>query len=332
MPTEESAASLLSLEHMREAAEVVDPVFLCSPQIMSESLNERLGMRLMLKIETLNPIRSFKGRGTEYFVHRLGSATQPLACASAGNFGQGLAYAARARGIPLQVFAAETANPLKVKRMRRLGAEVTLAGADFDAAKLAAREAAARNGWRFVEDGHEPAIAEGEGTIAIELCGWPESFDAVLVPLGNGALINGIGRWMKAHSPATRVIGVCAANAPAMERSWRAGALLTTATAATIADGIAVRVPVPAALDEMRHTVDEIVLVGEDAIRRAMWLLLRDAGVVAEPAGAVGVAAARALGERLAGKLVATPIGGSNVAPELLASLPALATDTAADE
>lgn len=320
MPHEPADASPLSLEHIEEAAVVVDPVFLRSPQLFCDGLSERLGMRIVCKVETLNPIRSFKGRGTGYFVHRLGGDTRPLVCASAGNFGQGLAYAARARGIPLHVFAATSANPAKVAHMRQLGAEVLLVGEDFDAAKDAAR-AAARQGWRFVEDGHEPAIAEGAGTIAVELCQWPERFDAVLVPVGNGALINGIGRWMKARAPGTRIIGVCAAGAPAMERSWRAGTLVTTPTIATIADGIGVRIPVPAALEAMRHTVDEMVLVTEDELRQAMRLLLDDAGILAEPAGAAGIAAARRLREQLNGQLVAVPICGSNVAPGLLADL-----------
>jgi threonine dehydratase len=321
MPQEPEEHTPILLEHIAEAAAVVDPVFLHSPQLYCEQLSERLGMRLVCKVETLNPIRSFKGRGADFFVHQLGGEKQPLVCASAGNFGQGLAYAARRRGIPLHVFAATSANPVKVERMRRLGAEVMLSGDDFDAAKLTARAAAEREGWRFVEDGHEPAISEGAGTIAVELCQWPERFDVVLVPVGNGALINGIGTWMKVHSPTTRVIGVCAAGAPAMERSWRAGRLVTMPSIATIADGIGVRIPVPAAIDVMRHIVDEMVLIAEDELRQAMRLLLDDAGLVAEPAGAAGIAAALHLREALRGQLVAVPICGSNVAPGLMEEL-----------
>jgi threonine dehydratase len=198
---------------------------------------------------------------------------------------------------------------------------VVLAGEDFDAAKLAARAIAEREGWHYVEDGREQAIAEGAGTIAVELCAWPEQFDVLLVPVGNGALINGIGRWMKARSPATRIVGVCAAGAPAMERSWRSSTLVTTPAIATIADGIGVRVPVPEALEAMRQTVDDMVLVSEDELRQAMRLLLDDAGLLAEPAGAAGIAAALHLRDDLRGQFVAVPICGSNVAPGLLAEL-----------
>jgi threonine dehydratase len=314
---------------VREAAGVIDPAFTNTPQFVSDPLSDLLGLRLLCKVETLNPIRSFKGRGTEYLLHRLtrggaedagGAEAGPpreLVCGSAGNFGQGLAYAARRRGVPVTVFAAETASALKVARMRQLGARVVLAGRDFDAAKEAARDHAARHpAARFIEDGHEPAIAEGAGTIALELDRWPEPIDVALVPLGNGALLAGIGLWLKAHRPATRVVGVCAAGAPAMAEAWRLGRAVTAPAAATIADGIAVRVPVPAALDDLRGAMDEVLLVDDAAIVEAMRLLFDSLGVVVEPAGAVGVAAALVHRARLAGQLVATPLCGGNLTSE----------------
>ena len=297
------------------AARAIDPVFLHSPQLAFPALSETLGVDLTVKVETLNPIRSFKGRGTGWLVHELEGAT-PLVTASAGNFGQGLAYAARARDIAVTVFAAETANPLKLERMRRLGAEVVLAGRDFDAAKDAARAHAERRGHRFVEDGCEREIAEGAGTIALEMLGGGASFDAILAPVGNGSLIIGIGSWMKQHSPATRVIGVCATGAPAMARSWRSGRVETTEAAETIADGIAARVPVPQALAEMTGVVDDMLLVEDREILAAMRLLVSHTGLVVEPAGAAGVAALLTDPERFRGQRVATPLCGGNVTEE----------------
>lgn len=300
----------LDLSRIEEAARVVDPVFRDTPQFISDGL--LAGVRVLLKVETVNPIRSFKGRGTDYFIHRLAERV-PLVCASAGNFGQGLAWAARARDVPLTVFAATTASPLKVTRMRRLGADVRLEGEDFDAAKEAARSWAEREGARFVEDGREAPIAEGAGSLAVELLRWPQPPDAVLVPVGNGALITGVARWIKAHAPATQVVGVCAAGAPAMERSWRTHAVVQTNRADTIADGIAVRVPVPEALEDMHGLVDEMVLVDDVSIVRAMRRTFAETGVVVEPAGAAGVAALLDAAERWHGALVATPLCGSNV-------------------
>jgi len=169
-------AARLSLARIEDAAAVIDPLFRDSPQLVFGPLSQALGAEVVLKVETLNPIRSFKGRGGHYFVHRLPDRT-PLVVASAGNFGQGLAHAATRRGIPLTVFAAETANPMKVARMRELGAEVVLAGGDFDTAKAAARDYAAQQNLRFIEDGFDAPISEGAGSMAVELLRWPRRFD-----------------------------------------------------------------------------------------------------------------------------------------------------------
>ncbi len=303
----------LSLERIEEAARLIDPVFLGSPQYEAEALGDELGLRLVCKVETANPIRSFKGRGTDFLLHRLGEGEGRLVCASAGNFGQGLAYAARKRGVPLTVFAAQSASPTKVERMRQLGAEVRLEGEDLDEAKAVARALAESEGWRFVEDGREVEIAEGAGTIALELCRWPEPFGALLVPLGNGALLSGVGTWMKAHVPSTAVIGVCAEGAPAMALSLREGAVRTTERVDTIADGIAVRVPVREALADLSGIVDDVLLVDDETMVRATRLLFWKMGLVVEPAGAAGIAALLAHRERFAGSLVATPLCGGNL-------------------
>jgi len=306
----------ISIDRIEEAIEVIDPVFLETPQFVCEPLSDRLGMTTVLKVECVNPIRSFKGRGTDYLLHRLGPQPAGLVCASAGNFGQGMAYAARKRGVAMTVFAAVTANPLKVERMRALGANVILDGRDFDEAKDAAVRHAAQTGAFYVEDGLLGPIAEGAGTIAIELGRMDEPLDACIVPLGNGSLINGMGTWIKRYSPLTRVVAVCPAGAPAMELSWRAGKPVSTSDMDTIADGIAVRVPVPAALDIMRTAVDEVMLVTDEEIVEAMRWLHRDAGIVVEPAGAAGVAAIALRRDKLAGKRVAVPLTGGNVTEE----------------
>src|SRR5579872_5070714 len=142
----------ISLEGIREASRTVDRVFLRSPQFVSESLSKRVGAAAVLKVETVNPIRSFKGRGTDYLLQKLSDARN-LVCASAGNFGQGMAYACRKRGARLTVYASDQANPLKLARMRELGATIALERGDFDNAKDAARRHAARSGAMFVEDG-----------------------------------------------------------------------------------------------------------------------------------------------------------------------------------
>jgi threonine dehydratase len=309
------ADSVLSIERIREAHGLIPRVFRDSPQFVCEGLSQELGSRVLCKVECINPIRSFKGRGAWYFLAREGRTSEFLVSASAGNFGQGLAFAARECGKRLLVFAALTADPAKVVAMRALGAEVRLVGNDFDAAKQEARRFAEHAGLSFIEDGREPAIAEGAGTIALELCQWHEPIDAVIVPVGNGALINGIGHWMRSHAPGCRIIGACAEGAPAMAKSWMSGRLCTTALAETIADTIAVRIPVPQALDLMRATVDEMILVRDDRLREAVRLLHRELGLVVEPSGAASLAGAIQVTSRYRNRLVAIIISGGNIAP-----------------
>lgn len=306
----------VSIERIAEAAEVVDPVFLDTPQYECEPVSERLGLTAILKVECVNPIRSFKGRGTDYLMHRIEAPARGFVCASAGNFGQGMAYAARKRGHRITVFAAVNASAIKVERMRALGAEVVLEGEDFDAAKEAARTHAEKIGAMFVEDGDLAPIAEGAGTIALELTRMDPPLDAVLVPLGDGALVTGVAAWTRRASPSTRIVGIVAEGAPAMELSWRAARLVSTDTIATIADGIAVRVPVASAVEDMRNAVDEVMHVSDAEMIDGMRMLLDDAGLVVEPAGAAGLAAAKKLSDQLAGKRVAIIVTGGNITPE----------------
>jgi threonine dehydratase len=292
------------------------------PQFVAEPLSERFGAPVVVLAETANPIGCFKGRGTWLAVSELAAGGEVgegsgLVVASAGNFGQGVAYAARAHGISLVVYAATSANPHKVAAMRRLGADVRLVGEDFDAAREAAARHVAESGWRLLIDGQDPWIAIGAGSIAAELTDAIERGDlpdlaALYVPVGNGALIAGIGAWLKAMRPGMRVIGIQAEAAPAMALSWREGRAVETPTAATIADGIAARVPVAEALELMLRHVDDMVLVSEEEIHDAQRELRRELPFTVETAAAAGWAAARR-------HRPAEPIGlvltGGNVVP-----------------
>jgi len=299
------------------ASRSIDPLFANSPLIEQQTANLALGLRLFAKVETLNPIRSFKGRGTGWWLENQAGSDVAVVTASAGNFGQGLAYACAKRGRAIVIFSAVTANPVKIEAMRRLGAEVRLEGNDFDAAKAAARAYAAAHGCPFVEDGALREIAEGAGTIALEITRQLErakiSLDAILVPLGNGALLTGIGTWIRAHAPSCRVIGVVAEGAPAMKQAFETGRAVATATADTAADGIAVRECVPYALESMKTTVDEVWAVDEAAIAAARSFCLQHFGLVVEEAGAAGLAALLARPGAFAGATVATILCGGNV-------------------
>lgn len=311
----------LSIDRIIEASGRIDPVFRGSPEVECEPLSLALGCRLTIKVETANPIGCFKGRGAETFVTRVleQGERRRLVCASAGNFGQALAYAGRKHGLPVTVFAARNASPIKLDRLRALGAELRLAGEDFDASKAEARAFAEKAGLHFVEDGLEPAISEGAGTIGLELLARRDPFEALVLPLGNGALAAGVGTAFAACSPSTRVTAVVSRGAPSMAESWRRGpgaAPVTYPTVDTIADGIAVRVPIPEALGDLHEVLDEVVEVDDAALIDGMALLHVHAGLTSEPSGAAGIAAILSEPRRFAGLRVATVLSGNNVAPE----------------
>ncbi len=303
----------LPLAQFPTARQVIDPVFLDSPQYNCQPLSEALGTQLTLKLETANPIRSFKGRGADLLVKSMARSSQEIVAASAGNWGQAMAYACRAVNQKLLIFASVNANPLKVERMRALGAEVRFHGDDFDASKIEAERYAATHGLRMVADGLDPEASIGAGTMAMELTSRGIKPDAIIVPLGNGAMLTGIGRWMKAASPETQVIGVQASGADAMEKSWRSGTLVFPERMSTIADGIGVRVPIAEAVTDMAGTVDDVLLVDDAHIIAAMKLLFHKAGIVTEPSGAAGVAAILAHRQRFESRQCATIICGSNI-------------------
>lgn len=302
----------LDLARIAEAAETIDPVFRDTPQYEDEQLAARLGRRVLVKVETANPLRSFKGRGADFLMRGL-DPQRHVVCASSGNFGQGMAYAGRARGIPVTVVVPGGVNPAKRARVAALGAEVIEAGPGFDAAKNAALEyAAARPDRVYIVDGKEARVAEGAGTIGLELLR-AGPYDAILVPVGDGALINGIGRWVKAHAPHTRIIGIVAAGATALAESWRRGEPVSIERVDTIADGLGVRVPVPESVRRMRALVDDFVTVRDADLTDAMRLAQETLGLVLEPAGAAGLAALTV--HDLPADRVATVLTGGNLRP-----------------
>lgn len=305
-----------TLEKITHAARELDPVFARSPLLRDSALDD-CGVQVALKAETLNPIRSFKGRGATTWMREVGADSPGVVCASAGNFGQGLAYAARAAGIPCHIFVGASANPAKVEAMRRLGARVEIGGDDYDLAIAAAREFAEHHDLRFVQDGRDPWIAAGAATMAVETTEAGVTPDVALVPVGNSALILGIARWLRHQHPGVRVVGVCAEQAPAPALSWRQGATVARG-GATVADGIGVRETFSESVAAMLDNVDQMVLVSEEELRAATRRLASELGLLVEPAGAAGVAALLADPSSYRDRLVFTPLCGAHLPPGAL--------------
>lgn len=292
--TGDSPAPDFSPAQIAAAADLIDPVFLNTPQFVSDELSAALQREIVVKNETLTPIGSFKGRGAWLLAGQL-DGSRTWVCQTAGNFGQGLAYASRVRGASVEAFVSGDVPPAKVASMRALGASVYVT----EGPEQAARERANASPDRLlVVDGDRPEMAIGAGTIGIELEALGP-IDLAVVQIGDGALISGVARWLKAEQPRTRIVGVCASGAPAMARSFAAGRVISTPGTNTIATAIAISEPIPASLARVVALVDEIVLVDDDDLRAAQLLIRESLDLLVEPAGAAGVAALSRDGERL---------------------------------
>ncbi|MFB6769231.1 threonine/serine dehydratase [Streptomyces sp. NPDC056337] len=304
----------LDTARIRAARREIDPVFLDTPLYRCEALEPCLGCAVSIKLETANPIRSFKARGTELVASRLAdSASRAVVCASAGNLGQALAWSGRRRGLDVTVVASRFATRVKLDRIRALGAKLELVDGDHETARERAAAIARYDRIRLVEDSLDIETCEGAATIGLELVDTAPSFDAVLIALGGGALATGVGHVVKALVPGAEVICVQPLGAPALTLSWRQRRVVTTDSADTIADGVAGRHPIPAVLDDLLLVADDAVLVREESIVAGMRLLLNHAGLVVEPSAALGIAAILEDPDRFAGRHVVTIVCGSNV-------------------
>ena len=228
----------LDLGRIRAAAPLIAPVFRNTPQYGCSRLGEVLDCELIVKLETANPVRCFKGRGTETVMARLADTAgfKCTVCASAGNLGLALAYSGRHRGIPVTVVAGANANRYKLGRIRALGANVRIADGDFDDARHMARQIADAEGAFLVEDSDNLDTCEGAGTIGLELIEDGGPLDAVIIALGGGAMATGVGHVFKCLAPKVEVICVQPRGAPAMALSWRTKSVVETDRVDTIAD------------------------------------------------------------------------------------------------
>ncbi len=294
-----------------------------TPLLSSRTLGEQCGGTVELKAENLQRTGSFKVRGVLAKIAALGEegCAAGVVCASAGNHGQAMAFAARTSGIPAEVFMPDEAPIAKVDACRHLGAKVVQDGYDsVDAAIVAARERAREAGMAFLHPFDDPDVVAGQGSLGLELVEDVPDLGCVVVPLGGGGLLSGVAIAIKAARPDVRVVGVQAAACAPYPESLAAGRPTPVDSALTIADGIAVKRPGELTLGLIARWVDDVVVVGEDETAEAMVLLMERAKLIVEGAGAVGVAAllSGAVAPAATGTTVAI-LSGGNVDPGLLA-------------
>jgi threonine dehydratase len=254
--------------------------------------------RVFLKREDVHELGAFKWRGAlPVLTGYRDAGVRTVVTASTGNHGAATAWAAERLGMEAIVYAPEGASEAKVGLIRALGADMRIVGTDFDVAKAEARRYAEAEGFPVFEDGAEPAQYEGYAAITDEIV---DAFDeppgAIVVPLGNGALLGGIARRAGERAPETLRVGVAAKEAPVMVESWRAGTVVESDRAATFADGLAVRVAIPRAVELLNEVVNRMVLVSEREMAHAVGAFA-GAGIRVEGAAGAALAALPQLGD-----------------------------------
>lgn len=256
-------------------------------------LSARLGQRVLLKREDLQPVFSFKIRGAYNRIAQLSAAERAagVICSSAGNHGQGVALAGRTMGIRAVVVMPVTTPSIKVEAVRALGGEVVLHGITYDDAYAHAQELVQSQGLTFVHPFDHPDIIAGQGTVGLEILRQHRgSLDAIFVPTGGGGLLAGIASYVKALYPEIRVIGVEPEESPTMHAALAAGHPVTLPQVGIFCDGVAVRRAGDETFRLCRELVDEVVLVTNDEVCAAIQDIFEDTRAVMEPAGALGVA------------------------------------------
>jgi len=301
-----------------DAAERIAPVLARTPLQPSKRLSERYGARVLLKREDLQEVRSFKIRGAYNRIARLSpdEAARGVVCASAGNHAQGVAYACAALDIRATIFM-PTVTPLqKIERVQHFGKErvaVHLVGDSYDDAGQAALEHCRAQGAVFVHPFDDPLTIAGQGTIAREILEELGSAPDVLVAaIGGGGLISGIAAYLKAQEGGRLVIGAEPAGAPSMKAAVDAGEVVTLESIDTFVDGAAVKRVGELTFDLCRRHLDQLVLVPEGQVCATMIELYQNEGIIAEPAGALSVAALDAVADRVPGRTVVCVLSGGN--------------------
>jgi threonine dehydratase len=308
------------LASIRKAQEFLAQYFGPTRLIEATFLSGRVCKQVYLKLEMELPTGSFKVRGALWALAtrlKKGHVKEVIA-SSTGNHGAAVAYAAKLQGIPARIFLPAGCNPVKRGRIASLGAEIVeCGGTDLAAAFASAAEYAARPGVYFLNDATDVDLPAGPGTIGCEILEQLPEASSIVVPMGDTALIRGVAAAVKQIAPRVRIIGVQAERAPAYFRSWKEDRVVGTETCDTIADGLATRTPDAENVRDVKSLVDDVVLVGEEQMLRAIEILLVEEHVLAEPAGAASTAALLKAGAEF-GDNVVLVVSGANISRDVL--------------
>ena len=306
----------ISPEALSRARAAIAGLALRTPLVPAPALSARTGREVRLKLETAQPVGAFKIRGAANALANLdaGARARGVVCASTGNHGRAVAYAAARLGVPAIVCMSELVPQNKVEAIRALGAEVRIAGGSQDAAQAEADRLAAE-GRADIPPFDHPDVIAGQGTVGLELLEDFPDVDTIVVPLSGGGLIAGIAAAVKATAPNVRIVGVSMERGAAMKASIDAGRPVEVVEEPTLADSLGGGIGLQNrwTFGMVRALVDEIVLVSEDAIAAAMRALFLEEGWVAEGAGAIGVALLDEPHLARLGQKIAIIVSGKNI-------------------
>lgn len=304
---------MLTLEKFEEATEVVKKVTLETKLVYSDYFSDMTGAKVYLKPENMQFTGAYKVRGAYYKMSTLSEEERQkgVITASAGNHAQGVAYAAKCYGVQATIVMPTTTPLIKVNRTKSYGAKVVLYGDVYDEACEKAYELAEENGYTFVHPFDDPAVATGQGTIAMEIVKELPLVDYILVPIGGGGLATGVSTLAKLLNPKIRVIGVEPANANCLQVSLQNGKVTTLDHVNTIADGTAVKTPGESIFPYLQQNLDDIVTVEDAELVVAFLDMVENHKMIVENSGLLTVAALKHLD--IAGKKVVAILSGGNM-------------------
>lgn len=304
---------MLTLKDFEEAVEQVQKAAIKTELIYSDYLSEQTGNKVYLKPENLQKTGAYKIRGAYYKISTLTEEERAkgLVTASAGNHAQGVAYAAKVYGCKAVIVMPTTTPLMKVDRTKSYGAEVVLYGNVYDEAAAHAAKLAAEHGYTFIHPFDDPAVATGQGTIAMEIVKELPTVDYILVPVGGGGLAAGVSTLAKLLNPKIKVIGVEPAGANCLQASLAAGKPVTLPSVSTIADGTAVKTPGKKIFPYLQKGLDDVITVEDDELIVAFLDIVENHKLIVENSGLLTVAALKHLG--VTGKKIVSVLSGGNM-------------------
>ena len=306
-------SEMLTLDRFEEASEIVKKVTQETKLVYSEYLSEQTGNKVYLKPENMQFTGAYKVRGAYYKISTLSEEERQrgLITASAGNHAQGVAYAAKRYGAKATIVMPTTTPLIKVNRTKSYGAEVVLYGDVYDEACAKAYELAEEHGYTFIHPFDDPAVATGQGTIAMEIVQELPLVDYILVPIGGGGLATGVSTLAKLLNPHIKVIGVEPSGAACMKASLEKGEVVTLPHVNTIADGTAVQTPGEHIFPYLQENLDDVITIDDDELIVAFLDMVENHKMIVENSGLLTVAALRHL--NFTGKKVVSILSGGNM-------------------